>query len=170
MIEAISENKLDCGVLVCPANFEEKGFAIIPLAQFQDVMIVSPVHQKLTEKPISLKTISGYPLIGLSPDTLTSQTLQEYFSQNQRNFNPDIERDTTDLIVPAVENNLGIGIVPEAFAQNALANKRVFQLDLIEKIPRRNICLIYKLGQPHSMAVEAFISCVKNLHERESNL
>lgn len=162
MIEAIRNNQLDCGVLVCPAEYTEKDIAIRPLSEFQDVMIVSPLHQQLTGRPLHLQEIAGYPFIGLTSDTLSSQTLRDYFSQHQIDFSPDIELATTDLIVPAVENNLGIGVVPEAFAQNALANKTVFKLDLIETIPKRNICLAYKKGQHQSFAVEAFIRCINN--------
>lgn len=161
MIESLRDNKLDCGVLVAPAGYEEKDFAIIPLAEFQDVMIVSSKYKNLSGHPISLKALSSYPFIGLSPDTLTSQTLREYFLAHSITFKPDIELATTDLIVPAVENNLGIGIVPEAFAKDALENQRVFLLDLIEKIPKRTICLAYLKGKHQSIAAEAFIQYIR---------
>lgn len=49
---------------------------------------------------------------------------------------------TTDLLLPMIENGLGLGFVPEDFARGALEDGRIVRIRLKETIPTRHICLI----------------------------
>lgn len=161
MLDLIRENKLDCGILVFPLGYKEEGIEIKPLIEFQDIAIVGMEYKELAKGPVSLKDLIPYPMISMEKQTMTSQMLKEFFKQHQLDLKPDIELATTDLIVPSVANNLGIGFVPEAFAKEALNRKEIVQLDLVENLPRRSICLVYKVGRPKSMAVEAFMDSIQ---------
>jgi DNA-binding transcriptional LysR family regulator len=161
MLDLIRENKLDCGILVFPLGYKEEGIEIKPLIEFQDIAIVGMEYKELAKGPVSLKDLVTYPMISMEKGTMTSQILKEFFKQHQLDLKPDIELATTDLIVPSVANNLGIGFVPEAFAKEALNRKEILQLDLVENIPHRSICLAYKVGRPKSMAVEAFMESIQ---------
>ncbi len=57
-------------------------------------------------------------------NTLTRQHFEKVFKDCRPFPEPDIELATADLIVPVVENNLGIGFVPEPFALDALAKEK----------------------------------------------
>jgi DNA-binding transcriptional LysR family regulator len=161
MLDSIRENKLDCGILVFPLGYKEEGIEIKNLVKFQDIVIVGKEYKELAKVPVSLKDLVPYPIIGMGKETMTNQMLQELFKQHHLDLKPDIELATTDLIVPTVANDLGIGFVPEAFAKEALIRKEIFQLDLLENIPQRSICLVYKVGKPQSIAVEAFMDSIK---------
>ena len=50
--------------------------------------------------------------------------------------------DEKGLLLPMIENDLGLGFVPEKFAGKALEAGRVVQLKLKETIPERRICLV----------------------------
>ncbi|NME82522.1 LysR family transcriptional regulator [Clostridium sp. SM-530-WT-3G] len=162
MLDSIRNDELDCGILVFPEEYDDnEGVEIMTLATFQDIAIVGNEYKELAESNISLKDLVSYPIISLQDTTMTNWTFREIFKQYNLDLNPDIELATTDLIVPTVSNDLGIGFVPEYFADEALKRKEVFKLNLIEKIPRRKICLVYKLNKPQSKAVEAFIEGIK---------
>lgn len=161
MLDAIRNDELDCGVLVFPAQYDTDGVEIKTLATFQDIAIVGNEYKELAQSKVSLKDLISYPLISLENTTMTNWTFKEIFKQNNLNLMPDIELATTDLIVPTVSNNLGIGFVPEYFASEALERNEVFKLDLNEEIPKRKICLVYKSDKKQSIAVEAFIKCIK---------
>ena len=161
MLDAIRNDELDCGILVFPGEYNEEGIEIITLDTFQDIAIVGNEYKELAEHSISLKDLIEYPIISLENATMTNWTFREIFKQYNLDLKPDIELATTDLIVPTVSNDLGIGFVPEYFASEALKKNEIFRLNLVEEIPRRKICLVYKLDKPQSIAVEAFIRCIK---------
>ena len=80
-------------------------------------------------------------------------------------FLPDMELATTDLILPAVRHNLGIGFVPEEFAEEEKKAENVFEIEVEEKLPTRNIILIYDTEYPQSIAskeFQKFLSSQKN--------
>lgn len=160
-LNAIRKDELDCGILVFPYKYNEDGVEIKTLQTFQDIAIVGNEYKHLAKKPITLKELSSYPIISLENATMTNWTFKKLFKEYNLDLKPDIELATTDLIVPTVANDLGIGFVPEFFATDSLQKKEIFKLNLVEPIPKRRICLVYKIDRPRSMAVEAFIKCIK---------
>lgn len=162
MLESVRSNKLDCAILVFPIDYKEEGLEINTLTLFQDIAIAGTDYKKLENMPISLKDLNQYPIITISKGTSTNTILKEIFRQNNLHLKPDIELATTDLVVPTVANNLGIGFVPEFFAEESLKKKEIIKLNLIENIPKRKVCLVYKVGKPKSIAVDAFIQSIRN--------
>ena len=160
-LNAIKEDKVDCGILVFPEKYSEEGIEIKTLKIFQDVAIAGNKYKELSKGEITLKELTTYPVISLNNSTMTSWTFKKLFNEYDVDLKPDIELATTDLIVPAVANDLGIGFVPEFFAEEALRKNEIFKLNIAEKIPKRRICLAYKSDKPKSLAVEAFIECIK---------
>jgi len=162
MLTAIRENKLDCGILVLPNGYREEELEIRTLVNFQDIAIAGNEYKELASVRISLKDLISYPIISMEKGTISHQMLQNIFTEHHLELKPDIELATTDLIVPMVVNNLGIGFVPEAFAKEALKREKIFQLNLMETIPQRSICLVNKVGKPQSIAAEAFMDCIRD--------
>lgn len=54
-------------------------------------------------------------------------------------------------------NNLGVGFVPRPFAESALKEGKVFEIELTESIPEREICVISRTDTPISLAGNAFL-------------
>lgn len=161
MMKAIKENKLDCGILVFPIDYKEDGMEIHTLSTFQDIAIAGNEYRELEGKAVSLKELNEYPIITIDKGTMTNYILKKIFMENDLKLEPDIELATTDLIVPTVANNLGIGFVPEPFAVDYLKNNQIFKLNLVNEIPKRRICIVYKKERPKSVAVKAFIDCIR---------
>ena len=72
---------------------------------------------------------------------------------------------TTDMILPAVRYNLGIGFIPREFAQDDLESGKVFEIHVKEALPERNILVIHDTEYPQSIASKAF---QKFLTERDA--
>ena len=88
--------------------------------------------------------------------TITRESLEQLFKEEDLELRPDIELATSDLIVPIVKNGLGIGFVPEPFAREALEKGEVFRVRLNKRLAQRNICLICRADGALSIAAEAF--------------
>ena len=63
--------------------------------------------------------------------------LNHYFSEQGLTFDPDIELATTDMILPAVRHNLGIGFIPAEFAAEDIRQGSLFEIAIEEKLPER---------------------------------
>jgi len=163
LLDSLKKQQLDFGILVCPKGYEDEALIIKPLTSFSDIVIAGKEYEALSKSPLSLKELSRYPLIVIGKGNLTHQILQDFFKKNQVPLLPDIELTTSDLIVPAVLNGLGIGFVPEFFATQALLAGDIFQIHLTEQMPQRDICLVYKKNQVPSLAAKEFLK----LFERE---
>ena len=87
---------------------------------------------------------------------ISRRFLNEYFSKNGLQFSPDVELATTDMILPAVRYNMGIGFLPEEFAGDDLESGKVFEIDVNETLPERSIILIHDTEYPQSIASKAF--------------
>ena len=65
--------------------------------------------------------------------------------------------ETSDLVLPGVRANLGIGFIPETFAHVPLEREEVFQLKLKEDIPERYVCLVEDTSKQPGLAARLLI-------------
>ena len=133
-----------------------------------DLAVVSASLQ--LAEPLKMKVVRKYReiLIGgsrfaelkgrksLTSEAISRRFLNEYFSKNGLQFSPDVELATTDMILPAVRYNMGIGFLPEEFAGDDLESGKVFEIDVNETLPERSIILIHDTEYPQSIASKAF--------------
>lgn len=157
MLQEILNGHIDFAVLVINNNYKHEDLSVTHLTDFQDIMIAGQTFSDLYGRTISLKELMDYPLVSMEKGTMTRQFFDQFFRDNNLSPEPDIELATTDLIVPVITGGLGIGMVPEPFAREALAQGQIFNLALKEKIPHREICLIKKKKASLSLIGEAFI-------------
>ena len=103
-------------------------------------------------KKITFEEITQYPLICLGKETVTFQFYRQLFASYGLDFEPDTETATADQILPLVRSGLGLAFIPEPMAKAAIDRGEVAEIPLSEKIPPRNICLIYDSKHPFKEA------------------
>ena len=81
---------------------------------------------------------------------------RDFFLEHQAGIEPEMEVATSDLLLPLIQNNLGIGFVPEALAQPLLDRGLLVQIPLDCPPPSRSIQLISDKGRGRSMAADIF--------------
>ncbi len=69
---------------------------------------------------------------------------------------------TSDLMLPLLENNLGIGFVPEKLALPLLKEKKLIQIHISCDIPRRSIQIVSDKGRGKSLAADTFYKYLKS--------
>ena len=154
-IHALKEGKVDLAVVSAPSMIE-KPLITKKLCSYRDILIGGQKFQDLKNRKVSLKELSGYPWISPTPETITRTSLNKYFEKHKLEFSPDIELATTDMILPAVRHNLGIGFIPEEFAKKDLEDGTVFEIHVTETFPERDIILVYDTEYPQSIASKQF--------------
>ena len=156
-VNAVKEGKVDLAFV--SANLQvAKPLRMKILRKYRDILIAGKRFEELKagKEELSLKELVSYPWISLTAETITRRFLNEYFEKNGLTFAPDMELATTDMILPAVRHNLGLGFIPAEFADAELKSGQVFEIKVKEKLPERNIILIYDMEYPQSIAAKEF--------------
>ena len=107
----------------------------------------------------------NYPIITVTQGTSTRKYLEQIFLEHDLILKPEIEVTTTELIVPMVIRNLGIGIIPSRFASAALTEGNLYFLNMQEYIPPRNICLVRNEQHPLSVTGQKFVNLLSSSKE-----
>lgn len=161
-VNAVKEGKVDLAFV--SANLQvAKPLRMKILRKYRDILIAGMRFEELKagKEELSLKELVSYPWISLTAETITRCFLNEYFEKNGLTFAPDMELATTDMILPAVRHNLGLGFIPAEFADAELKSGQVFEIKVKEKLPERNIILIYDMEYPQSIAAKEFQKFLK---------
>lgn len=154
-VNAVKEGKVDFAFV--STNLQAmKPLKSRTLQSYQEILIGGNKHKELKGREVSLQELSSYPWISLTAETLTRKFLDNYFEEHGLQFSPDMELATTDMILPAVRHNLGIGFIPEEFARVEIESGNLFEIHVKEKLPERNVILIYDTEYPQSIASQAF--------------
>ena len=151
-LNALKSGLADIAVVTSPTDATSP-LKEIPIKSIQTVAVCSSYFSELAGKKISLKKLSKYPLILLGNHSKSHDFYADFFLKHGVTLNPEIEAATTDQILPMVKNDLGIGFVPTDFVENDIDRDNLIVLDLIEHIPKRNICLVK--NTEHSLSIVA---------------
>ena len=169
-VNAVKEGKVDLAFV--SANLQvAKPLRMTILRKYRDILIAGMRFEELKagKEELSLKELVSYPWISLTAETITRRFLNEYFEKNGLTFAPDMELATTDMILPAVRHNLGLGFIPAEFADAELKSGQVFEIKVKEKLPERNIVLIYDMEYPQSIAAKEFQKFLKEKDNESAN-
>ena len=154
-VNAVKEGKVDLA-FVSTAFSIGKPLKRKILQNYQEILIWGSRYLELQGRKVSLQELSTYPWISLTAEALTRTFLNEYFEKHGLRFSPDMELATTDMILPAVKHNLGIGFIPEEFARAEIESGNVFEINVEEALPERSVILIYDTEYPQSIASKEF--------------
>ena len=69
---------------------------------------------------------------------------------------------TSDLMLPLIEKNLGIGFVPENLAKPLLEEKKLVRIHLNSDIPSRSIQIISDKGRGKSLAANTLYNFLRS--------
>ena len=150
-IAMLKDGLADFAVIILPSP-PPKTLRRYEITKVQEVPIAGTAFRELRGKPLTLKELARYPLVGLGPHTTSFHFFSQLFSAHGLSFQPDIEVATADQILPMVKSDHGIGFLPELLARGEIAAGNVFTLDLKPPVPLRQIGLLTQENQPLSVA------------------
>lgn len=150
-VSAVKSGQMEFAVITMPEG-QDKELRKLPLVEVQDILVAGPHFRELQGRTLSLKEAAQYPLICLGKDTKTFEFYNHLFADHGLVLEPDIEVAATDQILPLVKNDLGLGFLPGALAEEAIEKGEVFQIRLSEIIPDRHICMVWDPKRPVGIA------------------
>ena len=163
-IRSIKNGEIDFAIVSTPTNADDP-LKEIHVQSFRDILIGGRTFTALGSQELSLAELQNYPLICLGRETMTWQFYHDLFLSHGLELNPDTEVATADQILPLVKSDLGLAFLPESMAQEALRQHRIVQIRLREKIPERQICMVYDRQHPLSAAAQRLKNDILENHD-----
>lgn len=159
-IRQFVSGNLDFAVITTP--FELPGtIRCDKILRFTEILAGGTEYRHLIHTPLALKDLKEYPWVGLGHGTATYELYKIFLTEHQVDLDPDIEVATSDLLLPLIENNLGIGFIPEKLALPLVKEKRLFQIPLACEIPVRFLQIISDQGRGMSLAANMLYEYLK---------
>ena len=86
------------------------------ILDFEEILVGGIQYANLCQFSLEPEDMKKYPWVGLGRGSATYELYKDFFIEHRVDMEPDMEVATSDLLLPLIENNLGIGFVPEKLA------------------------------------------------------
>lgn len=161
IIKHLISGKLDFAMITTP--FETSAsISCDKILDFKEILVGGTQYESLCKAPLELEDIKNYPWIGLGRGSATYELYRNFFIEHKIDMEPDMEVATSDLMIPLIENNLGIGFVPEKLAFPFLQEKKLVQIPVNCNLPERSIKIVSDKGRGKSLAADTFYKYLKS--------
>lgn len=155
ILKYLTCGRLDFAVITTPLE-TEPSFCRETLMTFQEILVGGSHYSRLGRETTDLNTLKQFPWIGLGRETATYEFYKQFFIRHHIDIELDMEVATSDLMIPLIRNNLGIGFVPEPLARPFLERNQLVALDFGLKAPPRAIEIIRDRGRTRNAAADTF--------------
>lgn len=168
-IKQLTGGKLDFAVITTPFEVP-KSCSCVNVLDFEEILVGGTRYRDLCKTPLELKEIRGVPWVGLGRGSATYRLYKDFFLAQGMDLEPDMEVATSDLMLPLIESNLGIGFVPKDVAAPFLEKGELVQIPLCCASPRRSIRIVADKGRGKSLAADAFYKYLGTYCTFDSNM
>lgn len=158
----LAAGKLDFAVVTTP--FEPpKNFCCVNISDFKEVLVAGTQYASLADRALEMEEIKNFPWVGLGRGTATYELYKDFFIRHNVDLELDMEVATSDLMLPLIENNFGIGFVAEGLALPLLKEGKLVQIPIKCNPPRRSIQVVSDKGRGRSLAADTFFKYLSSL-------
>lgn len=155
-VSELTRGAIDIGVVTSPFQ-AKKNIRSEKLLEFRDILICGNAYAALASEKRRLAELVDYPWVCLGKNTVTYDMTSDFFLKNGVVLKPDIEVATSDLMLPMIQNNLGIGYVPEQLARPGLDAGSVYCIPVHEEMGTRAVCALYDAKRGQSRCEKEFL-------------
>lgn len=159
-VKQLIRGSLDFAVVTGP--FEAPGPVLCEdVLEFGEILVGGIQYKDLCREPMELGDIKHYPWVGLGRGSATYDLYKDFLVRHKIDREPDMEVATSNLMLPLIEHNLGIGFVPEKLACPLLEEEKLVKICLKNTLPRRSIQIVSDKGRGKSIAADTFYKYLK---------
>lgn len=161
LIQDLRNGNLDMLILNLPMN-ENKDLKIIPVSEVQDIFVGNKKYYSLTKDKIELSKLNDFPLIFQKLPSNTRTFLNDYLKKNNIDLKPKLEVVSYNLIMDLVQAGFGIGYATKEFINQELDDKRLYEIEVIPKVPKRYIGIAIMNKSIPNYSVKKLIEMMTN--------
>lgn len=159
-LKQLVSGKLDFAVVTSPMDLPPN-FSCVKVLDFKETLVGGMQYQHLCKTPLALEDFQKYPWIGLGSQTSSYRLYKDFFTKHNIDIDPDMEVETSGLMLPMIENNLGIGFVPETLAVPLLKQKKLVNIRIDCDMPTHSIQIVSDQGRGKSPAADTLYKYLK---------
>jgi len=143
IIEAIKSEEVELGLSHTKTN--DSTLEFYNLFNLDYCFVVGDKYQFLSGPPsVPLQKLIDFPIILFPSKSVKRQHIDSFFKNQGLVIKPAYEAGNTHLLMQFAESNMGIALVPRNFAEQKIKSKKLFEVDLIERIPQEEVWLVWK--------------------------
>ncbi|MDQ0230890.1 LysR family transcriptional regulator [Metabacillus malikii] len=151
----IKSGKADLGI--CNLPVKEEHLEVIPCKEIQDIFVCGDKYKRITEMPITFDELLKMPLIFLEKKSNSRRYVEAFLQKQGFQLSPVFELGSYDLLLEFTKINLGISCVIKEFTREYLERGDLYEINLEEPIPKRQIGICYLKSVPLSRGAKKFI-------------
>lgn len=156
--DAIIHSDIDLGLVETQPSHPD--LCAVPFMQDSMCAIVPPEHPLTSKKIISLAELSHFPFLMREKGSAGRELLDASFSLLQISITPRWESASTQALVRAVAEGLGVAVLPYLLVKKEIEEGTVCQVPLDHPI-RRNLNIIYHKSKFLTDNMKAFVKFCK---------
>ncbi|GGA16551.1 LysR family transcriptional regulator [Psychrobacillus lasiicapitis] len=149
-------------IAICNFPIEDTTLEQIPCIDIHDVFVCGEKYKSLFSQPISLDEVVKLPLILLEPSSISRKYVEDYIFSKGIKIAPEFELGSHDLLLEFAKINLGIACVTKEFSQEYIEKGLVYEVPLVEEIPKRSVGVCFLKSVSLSQASKKFVEIIEN--------
>nr|WP_205516847.1 LysR family transcriptional regulator [Paenibacillus sp. SYP-B3998] len=153
-VELLKKRKIDFALVNLP--LDDIQLEVQKVVDVHDCFIAGPRFEHLQGRKISLNELLSSPLILLEQGSNSRLYVDQYIEQKGYKIVPEIELGSLDLLVEFARIGLGVSCIIREFVDRNQTT--VFEIDLKDPIPPREIGIVKLKNIPLSEAAQMFVS------------
>ena len=165
ILKALANGRLDLAVVTTPFEPGDT-MECEDLMTFREVPAGGPDYAGLSDHPMTLKEFRLHSIIGLGYGTASYEYYRKVVIEQHLDYEPAMEVATAELVIPLLQNNLGVGFVPEPLATPFFENGSLVPLTLNVPLPSREIKMLWDKSRSQSRATATFCNYLRGITQK----
>ena len=105
-----------------------------------------------------LEELQEYPLLMLEQNTIARRALDGFTKGLGVELQPAFEVGSWDFMKKLAKSGMGIACLPREYAQHALGDGSLFELDVAPRLPVRSVGVSVPKNVPETFALKKFLA------------
>jgi len=163
IVKSLETGETDIGVINLEAA-NDTAFHIAKTFKTQDCFVAGAMFRSRLDKPLPIKElVDNDSIILLEKGGSTRAYIDNYFFSHGIEMEPHIELSSLDLLIEFTKRGFGVSCVAKEHVKNELESGELFEVPVIEKIPKRVMGIVTLKGFPQSKAAQAFTKIILDM-------
>ncbi len=158
LVKSLREGSIDLLILNLPTK-EYKDITVTPFLEVHDTFMVGKRKKDLLSKRLNLGSTNENFIFQKVPSN-TRTYLNSWLEKNNYEIKPKYDVVSFNLVKDMTKLGLGIGYITKEFAKEELEKGELFELNLDNKVPSRQIGIATLNGIIPSFATRAFMNII----------
>lgn len=158
IIELIKAGEVDIGI--CNLPVDDERLEVYPIKDIQDVFVCGEKYKRITEQPVTFEYLMKLPLIFLEKKSNSRRYVENFLKEKGFDLEPRFELGSYDLVLEFARINMGISCVVREFTKGYLEKGILYEVPLVEPIPKRQIGIVCLQSVPMYHAAVKFMELI----------